>query len=87
MDIFRKDLLREMLIRENELRLHPDTQKYYEHLEREPLFDGKHRNREDYTETLQKKVLIEFGFDSENTVILVLLKNATIFYPELADLS
>ena len=59
-----------MLIRENELRLSASTQAYYARLESEPWFDGKNGDWVDYTAELQEQVLVEFGFNADDSDML-----------------
>lgn len=76
-----KEILRKMLIRENELRLCEETQKEYFRIESQPQMPGDWL---DYTAKLQEQVIEEFGFKDNPTAIWQ-LRCACTDHPDLTE--
>lgn len=79
-----KELLGDMLQRENDLRLSPGIQKIYQDRNENP----QKGDWIDYTYQLQEDVVKEFGFTHpmEISYALAQLRSATYIYPELASI-
>jgi len=72
-----KEILKKMLIRENELRLSSEVQARYENAEKSECIDWLK-----VTEEVQKQVIEEFGYLNSLENALYCLRSAAVLYPD-----
>jgi len=78
-----KGLLKQMLTRENILRLSPEYQQRYEQAERD---SNAETSWLDVTDQLQRQVVREFHLEEEMDEALLCLRSATQIYPDLKEI-